>query len=67
MDFGETEIVRSEGDNRLLKVGCRGRREVYHVIGGDKPTLTFEDYEDALEEFNLRWMQETYGEENQLM
>ncbi len=63
MEFGESEIVRTEGNCRLLKIGARGGREVYCVIGGNgRPTLHFEDYEDALEEFNLRWMQEKFGE-----
>jgi len=62
LKFGETEIVRSEGSCRLLKVGLRGDREGYHAIGGDKSTEYYEDYEDALEDFNLRRMQEEHGE-----
>lgn len=62
MKFGETEIVRSEGENRLLKIGAKNDREVYCVIGGNNPTQHFDDYEDALEEFNLRWMRDKFGE-----
>ncbi|MCL2841094.1 MAG: hypothetical protein FWE05_10025 [Defluviitaleaceae bacterium] len=65
MDFGESEVIRNEGNCRLLKIGAR-ERDVYCVIGGNKPTLHFDDYEDATEAFNLRWMQEKFGEENQL-
>lgn len=32
MKIGETEILREEGDVRLLKIGCRGDREVFCVI-----------------------------------
>lgn len=38
-----------------MKIGARGDREVYAVLGGGS-TKHFEDYDDALEEFNLRWM-----------
>lgn len=62
MKFGETEIIRIEGENRLLKIGAKNDRVVYGVLGGNKPTLHFDDYEDALEEFNLRWMRDKYGE-----
>ena len=61
MKFGENEIVRSEGENRLLKIGTKNEREVYCVLGGEKPTLHFDNYEDALEEFNLRWMESKFG------
>jgi len=53
MDFGETEIVREEGDVRLLKIGCRYDAISYCVVG-DGSTKHFDDYEDVLEEFNLR-------------
>lgn len=55
MFFGETEIVREEGNVRLLKIGCRNEKIAYCVIG-DGSTKHFDDYDDALEEFNLRWM-----------
>ena len=61
MDFGETEIVREEGNVRLLKIGCRNEKIAYCVIG-DGSTKHFDDYEDALEEFNLRWMKAKFGE-----
>lgn len=60
MDFGETEIVRKEGDIRLLKIGCREDKISYCVIG-DGPTRPFDDYDDTLEEFNLRWMRGKFG------
>lgn len=61
MEFGETEIVRQEGEIRLLKIGARYDREVYCVVGNG-PTRHYEDYDDALEEFNLRWMKLKFGE-----
>ena len=61
MDFGETEIVREEGNVRLLKIGCRNGKIAYCVIG-DGSTNHYDDYEDALEEFNLRWMKAKFGE-----
>lgn len=60
MDFGETEIVRKEGDVQLLKIGCRDDKISYCVIG-DGLTRHFDDYDDALEEFNLRWMRAKFG------
>lgn len=61
MKFGETEIVREEGNVRLLKIGCRGDIEVFCVIG-DGSTQHYDDYEDALDEFNLRWMKAKFDE-----
>lgn len=61
MKFGDTELIRSEGSIRLLKIGCRGDREVYCVIGKGK-TRHYDEYDDALEEFNLRWMKEEYDD-----
>lgn len=55
MFFGETEIVREEDNVRLLKIGCRNEKIAYCVIG-DGSTKHFDDYDDALEEFNLSWM-----------
>lgn len=61
MKFGESELLREKENIRLLKIGARYDKEVYCVIGkGD--THHYEDYDDALEEFNLRWMREVYGE-----
>ena len=59
MEFGETEIMREEGNIRLLKVGCRNGKVSYCVIGNGS-TRHYDDYEDALEEFNLRWMKAKY-------
>lgn len=61
MEFGETEIVREEGNVRLVKVGAKCDRETFCVIGNGT-TQYYEDYDDALEEFNLRWMKEKFGE-----
>ena len=61
MEFGDTEIMREEGNVRLLKIGCRNGKESYCVIG-DGSTRHYEDYDDALEEFNLRWMRAKYGD-----
>jgi len=60
MNFGETEVMRSEGDIRLLKVGCRDGK-VSYCVGGNGPTEHFDDYDDALDEFNQRWMKARYG------
>ena len=61
MDFGDCEIVREKGNVRLLKTGCRNGKEAFCVIG-DGSTKFYDDYDDALEEFNLRWMRAQYGE-----
>ena len=61
MNFGDTEIMREEGDIRLLKIGCRNNKVVYCVLGHGS-TRHYGDYEDALEEFNLRWMKSKYGD-----
>lgn len=61
MDFGESEIVRKEENVRLLKIGCRNGKIAYCVIG-DGPTKHYDDYDDALIEFNSRWMRATFGE-----
>lgn len=55
MFFGETEIVREEDNVRLLKIGYRNEKIAYCVIG-DGSTKHCDDYDDALEEFNLSWM-----------
>ena len=60
MKIGETEILREEGDVRLLKIGCRGDREVFCVIW-DGSTQHYDYYEDALNEFNLRWMKAMFS------
>ncbi|MEG0156985.1 MAG: hypothetical protein RR661_04975 [Anaerovoracaceae bacterium] len=61
MKFGENEILREEGETRLLKIGAKYDREVFCVIGNGS-TKHFDNYEDALEEFNLRWMKAKFGE-----
>ena len=59
MKFGDSEVMRSEGDIRLLKVGCRDDKVAYCVLGNG-PTEHYDDYDDALDEFNLRWMRLRY-------
>lgn len=59
MNFGDTEIMREEGNIRLLKVGCRNGKVSYCVIGNGS-TKHYDDYEEALDEFNLRWMKAKY-------
>ena len=59
MEFGDAEIMRAEGNIRLLKIGCRNDRVSYCVIGNGS-TRHYDDYEDALEEFNQRWMESIY-------
>ena len=61
MEFGDTEIMREEGNLRLLKIGCRNDKISYCVIGNGS-TIHYGDYDDALDDFNLRWMKEKYGE-----
>ena len=61
MEFGETEIMREKGQVRVLKIGTKYDRVVFCVIGNGS-TKHYEDYDDALEEFNLRWLREEYGE-----
>ncbi len=61
MSFGDCEIVREKGNVRLLKIGCRNDKVSYCVIG-DGDTRHYDDYEDALEEFNLRWMKAQFGD-----
>ena len=60
MQYADGELIRNEGNIRLIKVGAKGNREIHVVLGNGK-TKFFDDYEDALEEFNLRWMKEKYG------
>lgn len=59
MVFGDTELLREECDIRLLKICCKNDKTAYCVLGKG-PTRHFDDYEDALEEFNLRWMKAKY-------
>ncbi len=61
MKFGDVEIMREKGNARLLKIGCRNDKIAYCVTGNGL-TRHYEDYEDALDEFNLRCMREKYDE-----
>ena len=55
MKFGDSELLKEKYGVRLDKVGARYDREVLWV-SGNGPSRCFDDYEDALDEFNLRWM-----------
>lgn len=61
MEFGDIEIMRKEGNLRFLKIGCRNGKISYCVLGNGS-TRHYDDYDDALEEFNLRWMKAKYGD-----
>mgnify|MGYP006788416575 CR=1 FL=1 len=45
MNFGQTEIIRDEGDLRLLKIGCRNGKLSY-CVSGNGPTIHYDDYDD---------------------
>ena len=45
MEFGDTEIMREEGNIRLLKVGGRNNIVSYCVIGNGS-TRHYDDYDD---------------------
>lgn len=62
MERSGTTLVRSKGSCRLLKIITRAGEDVYAVVGGSRPSRHFKDYEDARDEFNLRWMREKFGE-----
>lgn len=59
MKFGETNLLKERNGIRLLASGCRYDRVSYCVMGNG-PTKHYDEYDDALEEFNLRWMRVEY-------
>lgn len=61
MSFGDIETMREEGNLRLLKTERKYGSFSYLVIGGGH-TRQYADYEDALDEFNERWMKALYGD-----
>ena len=61
MAWGDIEIIRAEGDIQLLKIECKYGDFAYCVTGKGR-TRHYDEYDDALEEFNLRWMKEKYGD-----
>ena len=61
MEFGESKLVYEKYGVRLIKIGCRKDKGVY-CVNGNGPTLHFDDFDDALEEYNKRWMKIEYGE-----
>ncbi len=62
MNFGESELIYERYDVRLLKIGCRKNCISYCVIGNG-PTRHYEDYDDALEEYNRRWLEIYFNEQ----
>jgi len=60
MNYGDAEIVRKEGNLRLLKIGCKDGKESFCVLGNGS-TKHYDNYDDALDEFNQRWMEMKYG------
>lgn len=61
MGFGDTELVREKGNVRILKVEHRNG-EISYCVVGDGSTKYYDEYDDALEEFNLRWLKAEYGD-----
>ena len=61
MSVGDTEIMREERELRLLKIERRNESYSYCVIGGGS-TKHYDDYDDALAEFNFRWMKAKFGD-----
>lgn len=61
MEFGDIELVREKESVRILKTGCRNDKVAYCVMG-EGPTRFYDEYEDALEDFNYRWLKVQYGE-----
>lgn len=60
MEFGESKKLKENGGVSILEIGCRNEKVSYCVIG-EGLTKHFDDYEDALDEFNLRWMRAKFG------
>jgi hypothetical protein len=58
MEFGDTKLLK-EIISRVLVAGCRCDRVLYCVIVKDT-TMHYEEYDDALEKFNLLWMMIEY-------
>lgn len=59
MALGDTEVMRKEGNIRLLKIECKNSKISYCVLGNGS-TKHYEYYDDTLEDFNLRWMKEKF-------
>lgn len=60
MNTCDTELIYSKHGINLLKGTCRSGKEVYYVTGACS-TKVFEDYDDALEYYNLQWMKIEYN------
>lgn len=61
MKFGESELLREKNGVRILRIGARNDIEKYCVVGRGR-SVYYDDYDDALEGFNLRWLEEVYEE-----
>ena len=63
IDFGDVDIMREKDNLRLLKIGCRNNQISYAVLGNGL-TKHYDNYDDALEEFNLRWIKMNMADES---
>ena len=61
MNFGDSEVLKERSGVKLLQLGCRDDKISYCVLGSGR-TRHYDDYDDALEEYNLRWMKNEYGD-----
>lgn len=57
MAFGDSKLIKQKGTVRLLEVEAKYGRVNFCVLGKGK-TNYYEDYDDALEEFNFRWLKQ---------
>ena len=63
MNTCDTELIYSKHGINLLKGICKSEKIVYYVTGNCH-TRVYEDYDDALEYYNLQWMKTEYGEQS---
>lgn len=61
MAFGDAEIIKERSGVKIIKVEGKYKIERYCVVGNGS-TRYYDDYEDALEEYNLRWAKIEYEE-----
>ena len=59
MAFGDSKLIKQKGTVRLLEVEAKYGRVNFCVLGKGK-TNYYEDYDDALEEFNFRWLKQQF-------
>lgn len=60
MNVANTELIHLKQGIRLLKATTKCGNIVYYVTG-KCPTRIFNDYDDALEHYNLQWMNIEFG------